>query len=319
VILCLLGCVGGWTGETLHAQGAPPSVDAPLLARADSITVGDYCVAARQVLASADVRAALVDELTAAEQERDLICDPRVAGTTFRQLLGDQPATLAGIARLSAHDATTIAASVIAAMEEFYRVTRSDRLRPVIRAALGDSLNGRFVRAAETEKSLLRREVRDASLVRLGRYERKLGPTSARLNGLEVLLNYAAQRWVPGFSATTAQGPSPWEVVASYVSTYGTMVDGKAQAVSATEFGVRHYLFGKTFAASGWRGVLFPSHWSVGALVVSDRNGALVWPWSGASRTGAYASWGSIKVGYVSGRRGAVLMTRQLQVIPFLF
>jgi len=318
LVVGLLASVGV-TGRTLHAQGASPSVDAPLLARADSITVGDYCAATRHVLAAVEVRNALIDELPSAEQQRDQICDPRASAITLRQLLGDQPATLAGTARLPSRDATTIAASVISAMEEFYRVTRTDRLRPVIRAALGDSLNRGFIRAAETEKSLMRRDVRDASLERLGRYERKLGPSSARLNGLEVLLNYAAQRWVPGFSATPSRGPSPWEVVASYVSTYGTITDGKAQAVSATEFGLRRYLFGKTFAAPGWRGVLFPSHWSVGTLVVSDRNGALVWPWSGTSRTGAYASWGAIKVGYVSGRHGAVLVTRQLQVIPLLF
>ena len=115
------------------------------------------------------------------------------------------------------------------------------------------------------------------------------------------------------------RGPSPWEVVASYTPAYVTSADGKAQPVSASELGLRHYLFGERFGASGVRGLLLPSYWSAGALTASDRNGALVWPWRGGTGTGAYVSWGAVKVGYVNGRRGEWMVSRQFQIVPFLF
>lgn len=314
--LCGVTTVGG----VRNAAAQPPATnDARLLARADSITVGDYCGSARAILASAIVRDSLGDERESAERDASTICDPRASRATLRQLLGDRPASLAGVARIESRDVASVASDVIGAMDDFYRVTRNDAMRPAIAAAIGDSANRAFVREAETAKNLLRREVRDAAIRRLDRYERKLGPHSARLNGVEVLLNYAAQRGVPGFSATPMRGPSPWEVVTSYVPTYATIADGKAQAVSTCEFGLRRYLFGERFGASGWRELFFPYYWSAGALVVSDRNGALVWPGQGTSRTGAYLSWGALKIGYVSGRQGEILVSRQLQVVPFIF
>jgi hypothetical protein len=295
------------------------STDDRLLARADSITVGDYCQSARTVLAAPAVTTALGGDAASAELSASIICAPSLRGMSLRALRGDQPASLASVARIHADAYRELSRHTFAAMENFRTLTRGDELRPVVRAALGDSANTQLVRATETVNALLVRETRDAALVRLTHYERKLGPTSARLNAVEVLLNYGAQRFIPGFTATPSRGPSPWEVVASYVPTYGTIAGNRLQAVSASEFGVRRYLFGEQFGASGWRGLLKPTYWSAGALVVSDHNGALVWPWQDKQRTGAYVSWGSVKVGYVNGRRGEWLLSRQFQFIPLVF
>ncbi|HEU4995678.1 MAG TPA: hypothetical protein VFT29_12710 [Gemmatimonadaceae bacterium] len=308
-----------WSASRLDAQVTPASTDARLLARADSITVGQYCTSVRTILASPVVRDSLGDELENAERDAAAICDPRTARATLGELLGDRPVTLAGVARVESRNVASAAPDVIGAMNDFHRVTRNEAMAPVIKLAIGDSATRVFRREADTAKDLLRRDVRDAALRRLDRYERKLGPHSARLNGVEVVLNYAAQRGVPGFKATPEKGPSPWEVVASYVPMWATIADERAQAVSVGEFGLRYYLFGEKFGASGLRGLLFPYYWSAGALVVSDRNGALVWPGEGKSRVGAYLSWGAFKIGYVGGRSGEVLVSRQLQLIPYVF
>jgi len=317
-----LVAVAGLPFAALQGQvqkAVPAPMDSVLLARAESLSVGDYCAALQLVLASSSVRATLGEELDASERNESLICDPRIRRTTLRELLGDLRVSVAATARLSTAGAMSAAPSVIASMDEVYRVTRSDRLRPVIRAAIGDTLNTRFVRVTETAKALLRRDVRYAALARLGRYERKLGLQSARLNGIEVLMNYAAQRWVPGFTPTAANGPSPWEMVASYVPTYVFVVSGKAQTVSASELGIRRYMFGSRFAAPGWRGMLWPAYWSAGVLVAGQGSGTFDWPLPTASQTGFFASWGSLKVGYILRRHGQWLATRQLQFIPMLF
>jgi hypothetical protein len=311
------------TPMALPAQPASPasakSTDARLFARADTITVGDYCQVARMVVAAPAVIAALGNDARAVESNAAVLCTPALSPMPLRTVRGDQPASLAGVARLHADAYRQLSRNVFAAMESFRSLTRTDALRPVVRAALGDSANTALVRATETAHGLIVLETRNAALARLSNYERKLGPTSARLNAAEVLLNYGAQRFVPGFTPSVTRGPSPWEVVASYVPTYGTYANGKPQAVSASEFGLRHYLFGERFGASGWRGLLLPTYWSAGAVVVSDRNGALVWPWQDRQRTGAFVSWGSVKLGYVKGRHGQWLLSRQLQVIPLVF
>jgi hypothetical protein len=293
--------------------------DERLLARADTLTVGDYCRAARRTLAAPAVQSALDTNLGAAELSATLICAPSLTNISLRTLRGDQPASLAGVARLRTNAYRELQSNAIEAMETFRSLTRDKPFHQVVLAALGDSANQQLVRVTETVNLLLLRGVRDSAIVRLANYERKLGPTSARLNAVEVLLNYGAQRFVPGFTATPSRGPSPWEVVASYVPTYGTYANKRLQAVSASEFGLRRYMFSEKFGAAGWKGILLPTYWSAGAIVVSDQNGALVWPWHDKQRTGAYISWGSLKVGYVKGRQGQFMISRQFQIIPLVF
>ena len=304
-----------------HGAYAQPAAgtDARLLALADSITVGDYCRIAQRVMAAPSVRLALASDSGVVQVRVAQSCDGPPAALSLRALRGDAPVSLKAIARLGTRAYGGTGSATFAAMDEFRLRTRSAALRPVVRDALGDTAVRELSRITETANGILDMQARDAALTRLARYERKLGPTSAPLNGIEVLLNWGAQLWVPGFRPSVRQGPSPWELVASYVPTYATVADRRAQAVSASEFGVRHYLFAESFGADGWRGVLYPTYWSVGAIVVSDRNGALVWPWEAHERTGIFAGWGATKVAYVHGRNGAWIVSRQVQIIPLVF
>ena len=303
-----------------HALGAQSAADKSLLARADSLTVGDYCAAASNAAGKATIRAALTDEAALVDAQLTRICDPRVAPLSLRALTGSGVASLAAVGRLrekGMHEA--LVSPLDTAMQIVRSRLRGADVRPLLRAAVGDSAAQALTVVTETANGLFVREARDRALVRLANYERKLGPGSAKLNVIELLLNYGAQRFVPGFSPSVTRGPSPIELVASYVPTYGTVEGKKLAAASATEFGARWYLFGNQWGKDGVAGLLRPSFLSVGALVASDKSGALAWPWDGHTRTGAYVSWGELKVGYVPGRKGAWLVSRQMQVLPFVF
>jgi hypothetical protein len=304
-----------------HAQ--PPGASEPnatLLARADSITVGDYCRVAQRVLASPGVMPVLASDSSTARLSAITICDPFLSSFSLLALSGRASAPVAAVARARTGGSSTGRQAIFAAMSEFMATVRGEDVREAIRDSIGVELNSELIRVSTTAQSLLLTAARDRALDRIARYERKLGPTSPRLNGPEVLLNYAAQRWVPGFRPTQLGGPSPLELVASYTPGYLPLGNGTLQAASASEFGLRYYFFGERFGGPGWRGVLLPTYWSIGALTVSDRNGALVWPWEGRDRTGVYVSWGSIKVGYVNGREaGEWLASKQFQAIPYVF
>jgi len=317
-IMMLAGFAVGAT--SVNAQPASlPAAHERLLARADSISVGDYCRLAQRVLSNRTVVTALADDSATAKLSAASICDPLLSDFSLRALRGEAPAPLASIARVRTGGYSAVRGTLFDAMDEFRAAVTSPEARAALRQSADNATVMELVRVTETAHSLLVLAARDSALSRLRRYERKLGPTSARLNAPEVVLNYAAQRWVPGFGPRPQSGPSPLELVASYVPTYATIVDDRLQAVSASEFGLRWYMFGERFGAEGLKGLLFPSYWSAGALVVSDRNGALVWPWDGRTRTGAFVSWGAIKIAHVGGRQGEWIVSRQMQIIPFVF
>lgn len=304
----------------LHAQRSEPTPDVSLMRRADSVTVGDYCRLAQQIVADTAVLAALADDSSSARTSAAVICNPLLSSFSLLALTGRAPAPLRAVARVNNNVDRRVQREIFEAMEEFRADTRRPELRPVVSAALGEA-NNDFVRAAETAHSLAVVTARDNALTRLANYERKLGPTSPKLNGPEVLLNYAAQRWIPLFRPTPLGGPSPWEFVASYTPGYITFAEGESGVlpVSASEFGLRFYLFGDTFGKSGVAGLFFPSYFSFGMLTASDENGALVWPWRGRERSGGFVSWGTIKIGYIDRDRGTWLFSRQFQAVPFVF
>jgi len=303
----------------LRAQAVEPTPDEALMRRADSITVGDYCQAARQVLASSAVIQALASDSTNARSNAAIICDPLLSSFSLLALTGRSRAPMAAIARINTEGYSVARRGIFEAMSEFRAMVRADPVRTVVRTSTTPEVSGALVRASETAQSLLTAAARDRALLRLGNYERKLGPTSAKLNGPEVLLNYAAQRWIPGFKATPLGGPSPWELVASYTPGYVTWTNDRVQPVSASEFGLRRYLFGEKFGKSGLSGLLRPSYWAVGVLTASDRNGALVGPWEGTSHSGGYLGWGTVKLGYIADRQGQWMIGKQFQAVRFLF
>lgn len=157
----------------------------------------------------------------------------------------------------------------------------------------------------------------EQSLEKLNRFERKYGPDAPRLNIVEVALNYAAQ-WVPLMRPTPEGWPSRWEVITSYVPTYLTIVDEKARPVTVGELGLRGYLWGR-----GWGGkeggVLRPGYMSFGLTVAGARDGAFVSPLEGDARVGAFLGWGEAKIAVLGGSGRRVLVTRQMQLIPWVF
>jgi hypothetical protein len=152
------------------------------------------------------------------------------------------------------------------------------------------------------------------SLEKLRRYERKYGPGSPRLNGAEVLLNYGAQ-WLPGFRPNVEGWPGALEVVASYVPVYLTIVDGQGRAVAVGELGLRRYLWNRNFGTS----LLKPAYLSLGLAVAGERDGAMAWPLSGERRFGAFFGWGEAKIAWIGGKEKRVLLTRQMQLVPWVF
>lgn len=287
---------------------------------ADTLTVGDYCRVTREVLAQPAVRSAVSEDRALLDQSVDRVCDPRSIGLRLRELIGAGSPTLASVARLRQDGLKSVlVAPLDSAMTQIFSRLRSAELVPVIRIALGDSANTAFFTIVNVPQELFVQQARDRSLQRLAKYERKLGPQSPKLNGLEVALNYAAQRWVPGFAPSVTRGPSSLELITAYVPSYGTIVSRRVVATSATEFGMRHYLFGPDWGKRGWRAVLRPAYVSGGLLVASNRINGLAWPWDRQSKPGAFFGWGETKIGWVPGRNGSVLIARQLQFIPFVF
>jgi len=156
------------------------------------------------------------------------------------------------------------------------------------------------------------------SLEKLRRYERKFGPESPKLNAAEVALNFVAQS-VPPFRPSADGWPSAFELIASYVPTYLTERDGRIQAWTVLEAGVRRYSFGDGWGEGGWAGVLRPGHVSAGLAVVNGSAGAMREPWRGDNRFGAFLAWGSAKIAVGGGAGPRVLITRQVQLVPFVF
>ncbi len=287
---------------------------------ADTLTVGHYCAVVRDAMSRDAVQRVLADNLPLVEAKAGKVCDPRVAPLLLRSLTGRGAVSLAAVARQRQKAYSEVAAARLdTAMRTLRPFLRGRDVQPTINSALGDSAAQVFRAVLDAPALYFTAAALDRSLERLSRYERKLGLQSPKLNAVEVLLNYSAQRWVPGFAPSVTRGPSPFELIASYVPTYATVQNRKATAVSASEFGVRGYLFGDNWGKDGRAGILKPAYWSIGALVASDRNGALAWPWDGRTRTGAFVGWGELKIGYVPGRTSSVMVTRQMQFIPFVF
>jgi len=157
------------------------------------------------------------------------------------------------------------------------------------------------------------------ALERLHAFEIKYGPGSAQLNFVETLENFCLQRvW---FFAPGKDGPSPWEMVSSYSTTYLTTVEGEAQAVSVVEVGVRHYNFGYDLdTKGGLRSYLIPRYWSAAFALGDGEDGALRMPFRREPRLGGMASWGDLKVAYLhgEGERWRLLVSRQFHLLPHL-
>jgi hypothetical protein len=185
--------------------------------------------------------------------------------------------------------------------------------------ALRDGIESRV---QQVRHALLLR-AQEEGLARLRRYEIKYGPGSPRLNVAEVLLNAGLQRlslFGPG-----PRGPSPWEALLAYSTSYVTVDDhGEAKAVSVLEAGLRRYTFGWAPQETRlWLRLLRPRYGSAGVAMAEARDGALRWPLRGASekstRVGPFLTWGDYKVAVLLGGESRWLVSRQVHLLPNLF
>jgi hypothetical protein len=107
-------------------------------------------------------------------------------------------------------------------------------------------------------------------------------------------------------------------VVASYVPTYLPIGDGKARTVTVAELGLRSYIW-----REGWGGreggVLRPGYLSFGVALAGDDAPALAVPFRDSWRLGGFVGWGDAKVAVIGGGQPRVLVTRQVQLIPWTF
>jgi hypothetical protein len=153
----------------------------------------------------------------------------------------------------------------------------------------------------------------------LRRLERKYGPGSAKLNGLEVLANYGLQ-WSPWFGINTRDEPGPFEAVLAYVPSYFSRADEKMRLIGVAEIGLRQYIFRRGWGeGSGRLAFVRPAYTSYGVAWAGESDDPLTPPWRGSSRLGVFFGWGEIKAAYLFGDDQRFLVTQQIQLIPWVF
>jgi len=149
---------------------------------------------------------------------------------------------------------------------------------------------------------------------RLRRFSLKYGPGSPHLNVVETLANYALQSFSL-FGVRADRSPGPLEFVASYATHDFTYARSKLQVASLGTVGLRYYMYTPGWGSSPLR----PAYVDAGVAVMGQRDGALITPWEGHSRVGGFVSWGDYRVAYVGGGERRLLMSRNLQLVHWLF
>lgn len=153
----------------------------------------------------------------------------------------------------------------------------------------------------------------------LRRLERKYGPGSAKLNGLEVLAAYALQG-SPAFGVDAGGRPGPLEAVLAYAPSYISRSDEKMRLIGVAEIGLRHYIFSPGWGNSSGRWAwVKPGYASYGVAWAGASDDPLTPPWQGAARVGAFFGWGDIKAAWLLGDDRRFLVTQQFQLIPWVF
>jgi hypothetical protein len=210
------------------------------------------------------------------------------------------------------------------------------RLRRLANAAgsgIGPQLVARFGAAAadhfiapmdELETKILQ-NAQAINTEKLRRYEMKFGPESARLNIVEVVVNYLIERpsWSP--FAPDENGPSPFELVSAY-STSGLTANRSAgdkirpHLVAGANAGFRFYRFGeKRSGGNKLQKFLAPKYVGAGAFFLGAQDRPLISPLEKGHRTGGFLDWGPAHAGFTFGHdwRGVIGVGKQ--ILPYLF
>jgi len=232
-----------------------------------------------------------------------------------------------GLMTLSRRNRAQYAFGSLAAHELSRLQVATDRVRQIANDYIYESLSfavgeatadGIFEPLTDYHRAILSESL-GHNLEKMRRFEKKFGPRAPRLNGLEVVVNLFLQP-VPGFYPTDEKGPGPLEIVASYDTAYLTVVDEEPELISTAGFGIRYYLLGDGWGEEdGFTGFLKPGYLSLGVLVAPEEDGALVWPWQGEERLGGFLTWGELKLAYVGGDEDRFMVSREFQMVPWLF
>jgi hypothetical protein len=174
--------------------------------------------------------------------------------------------------------------------------------------------------ARVTELQLAEQKARLAwDMESLRRLERKYGPGSAKLNALEVGAAYLLQR-TSAFGINDQGRPGPFEAVIAYVPAYLSQSEGKVRLIGVAETGLRQYIFKNGWGSvSGRLAFLKPAYLSYGLAWSSQSDDPMQRPWHGASRSGVFFGWGSLKVAVLRGDGTRFLITQQFQLVPWVF
>lgn len=289
------------------------SLSGSLVAAADAATIGDLVIAAENASAAANLDSS--EPAAAAVLKRGLqtlrdagVLDVDISTFVRRYTSPD------AVAR--AHRRQGRYSSALTDISEAI-----DAIKVVANSVL-PPINGLTPELRSTVRELMTAEQKEGltwDLETLRRLERKFGPDSAHLNGVEVLAAYTLQR-LPWFGVNKGGRPGPLEAVLAYVPSYFTRADKKMRLVGVAELGLRHYIFKQGWGAgSGTSAWLRPGYLSYGVAWAGPSDDPLSPPWKGSSRVGAYFGWGKIKVAWLASDDHRLLVTQQIQLVPWVF
>ena len=196
---------------------------------------------------------------------------------------------------------------------------------PRLVAAYGSAVADHFIAPMDELETKILRRAQAKNAEKLRRYEIKYGPESARLNIVEVLINYALE--LPSWSplGPGEDGPSPFELVAMYTTsefTASRSADDKLlpHVVSGAFTGLRYYRFDIDSAKRGRiKQFLSPQHVSAGAFFMGATDHALISPFEDGHRTGGFLEWGMARASFTVGHDWRVVVGVGKQVLPYLF
>lgn len=187
------------------------------------------------------------------------------------------------------------------------QLAEADALPDPLRIAVVELQTAEQTAGLEVERTLL------------ARFARKYGPGSAKLNGIEVLAAYALQR-MPAFGVNAKGEAGPLEPILAYAPSYFSRSGRKNRVIGVAEVGLRHYFFGERWGRQKGRlAWLKPAYASYGVALSGNSDAPMTPPWQGATRVGAFFGWGALKVAYVGGEGKRLLVTQQLQFLPWVF
>lgn len=288
-------------------------------------TMADFVGAVREAAGSAGLAVAEPDRSEELEANLAIIEASGVDPLSVEEVAANlcRP----GLMTLSRRNRAQYAFGSLAAHELSRLQVAIDRVRQIANDYIYESLStavgeatadGIFKPLTDYHRAILNESL-GHNLEKMRRFEKKFGPRAPRLNALEVGVNFLLQR-VPGFYPTDEKGPGPLEIVASYDTAYLTVVGEEPELISTAGFGIRYYLLGDGWGEEdGLTGFLKPGYFSLGVLVAPEEDGALVWPWHGEERLGGFLTWGEFKLAYVGGDEDRFMVSREFQMVPWLF